>query len=147
MDTIPIPKDFSECLKLFESTGVEYLLVGGYAVNLHGYSRTTGDIDLWVSSSEENAKKVASALRAFGFAFAEPGMFFPPGQMIRMGRAPVRIEILTRLSGVEFGECYGRREMFTAGELTLPVIGLEDLMRNKRAAGRLKDLADVEQLE
>lgn len=147
MDTIPLPNDFSECLRLFESTGVEYLLVGGYAVNLHGYSRTTGDIDLWVLSSEGNATRVAAALRAFGFAAAEPAMFFPPGQIIRMGRPPIRLEILTKLSGVEFDDCYARREMLTIGGLTLPVIGLEDLKRNKRAAGRFKDLADVEELE
>ena len=146
MGTIRLPSDFSEFLKLLNSSGAEYLLIGGYAVNYYGYSRSTGDMDVWVGCTEKNAARVASALRAFGFASADPKMFSTPGQVIRMGFPPLRLEILTSISGVEFEECYERRENVELDEISVPVIRLEDLRTNKKASGRSKDLADLEQL-
>ena len=147
MATIRLPNDFSEFLRLLNSNGAEYLLVGGYAVNYYGYSRSTGDLDVWISPLEQNRTKVAKALQQFGFASTTPEMFGQPDQVVRMGVPPLRLEILTSISGVEFADCYRRREIVDIAGLAVPVIRLDDLIRNKRAAGRLKDLADLEQLE
>src|SRR6185436_13936946 len=111
MATIRLPRDFSEFLKLLNSRGVEYLLIGGYAVNYYGFSRATADMDIWVSSSPENALQVASALQEFGFPSASVEMFAAPDQVIRMGVPPFRLEVLTSISGVEFSDCYARRQI------------------------------------
>jgi hypothetical protein len=132
---------------LLNSNGAEYLLVGGYAVNYHGYSRSTGDMDIWIARNEENARRVARALQQFGFLQATPEIFCLPDQVIRMGVPPLRVEILTSISGVEFDQCFAVRETANLDGLAVPVIRLEDLINNKRASGRLKDLADVEELE
>ena len=147
MATIRLPRDFSEFLKLLNSKGVDYLLIGGYAVNYYGFSRATADMDIWVSSSPENALQVASALQEFGFPGASVEMFSAPDQVIRMGVPPFRLEVLTSISGVEFSDCYARRQIANIDGVAVPVIQLEDLKRNKRASGRLKDLADLEDLE
>jgi predicted nucleotidyltransferase len=147
MATIRLPNDFSEFLRLLNSIGVEYLLIGGYAVNYYGSSRSTGDMDIWTSRLPENAFKVASVLRDFGFSAATQEMLSEPGQIIRMGVPPLRLEILTSISGVDFDECYARRELAEVDGILVPVIRLEDLKRNKRASGRLKDLADLEELQ
>ena len=134
-------------MKLLNSNHVEYLLIGGYAVNYHGYARTTGDMDIWIALSAENAARTASALRDFGYKETTPEMFASPGRMIRMGIPPLRLEILTSVSGVEFSDCYARREIANIDDVCVPVINIADLKRNKRASGRLKDLADLEELE
>jgi predicted nucleotidyltransferase len=147
MATIRLPSDFSEFLKLLNSIGAEYLLIGGYAVNYYGSSRSTGDMDIWTSRRPENAAKVASVLRDFGFSAAGQEMLSEPDQIIRMGVPPLRLEILTSISGVDFEECYARRELADVEGILVPVIRLEDLKRNKRASGRFKDLADLEELQ
>jgi len=150
MATIRLPSDFSEFLKLLNSIGAEYLLIGGYAVNDYGSSRSTGDMDIWTSRLPVNASKVASVLRGFGFSAATPEMLSEPDQIIRMGVPPLRLEILTSISGVDFEECYARRELAEIEGILVPVIRLEDLKRNKRnkrASGRFKDLADLEELQ
>jgi predicted nucleotidyltransferase len=146
MATIRLPADFKEFLRLLTSTGVEYLVVGGYAVNYYGYSRATADIDIWIAIGDVNTEKVAGALREFGFAKAEPEIFREPGKVIRMGVPPVRLEVLTSISGVEFEECYGRRVQAELDGVAIDLISLEDLKKNKAASGRLKDLLDLEQL-
>ena len=138
--------DFKEFLKLLNSTGVEYLLVGGYAVGIHGYVRATNDLDIWINPTPENARRVQTALRDFGFATAEADMFLAPGNVIRMGVPPLRLEILTSASGVAFDACYAEREIVNLDGLTVPVISLARLRQNKAAAGRAKDLADLENL-
>jgi hypothetical protein len=134
-------------LKSLESNGVEYLLIGGYAVNIHGHVRTTNDLDIWVNVNPENAARVDRALREFGFATAglTPELFLSPN-VVRMGVPPNRIEILTSISGVEFGACYAEKEMIPVEDLVVPVISLARLRENKAASGRLKDLADLEGL-
>ena len=146
MATIRLPADFKEFLKLLTSTGVEYLVVGGYAVNFYGYSRATADMDIWIALNERNSERTASVLREFGFSRAEAGLFREPGKVIRMGLPPVRLEVLTSISGVEFEECYTRRVEAELDGVAIPMISLEDLKRNKSASGRLKDLLDLEQL-
>ncbi|MEO8657563.1 MAG: hypothetical protein ABI693_03795 [Bryobacteraceae bacterium] len=147
MATIRLPNDFKELLKLFHSHHAEYLLVGGYAVNYYGYSRSTGDMDIWVGRSPENAAKVVSALREFGFVSAQQEAFLEPNQMVRMGVPPLRLEILTSISGVEFSECYPRRVTIEIDDVAVSLIRFDDLKHNKLASGRLKDLADLEALE
>jgi len=109
MGTIQLPPDFKEFLKLLNSSDVEYLVVGGYAVNYHGFPRATADLNIWIAMSRENAERVAQAVRRFGFEQAEAAQFLQPRKVIRMGAPPVRLEILTAISGVDFAECYERR--------------------------------------
>jgi hypothetical protein len=146
---IEFPKDFKEFLKLLNSRKVEYLVIGGYAVGYHGYPRATGDLDVWVSAREDNALKLAEALKEFGFNFPEvsPALFQGKEKVIRMGRPPLRLEIITTIDGVEFEKCYPHRVTADFGEFTADFISLPDLLTNKRASGRLNDLNDVERLK
>jgi len=148
MEKLLLPGDFKEFLKLLNSHGVRYLLVGGYAVVFHGYVRSTGDMDIWVATDAENAASLAAAVREFGFAGAEvtPSLFQEEGRTIRMGVPPVRLEIFTGLSGVDFDECYAERNTMDIDGIPVSLISLRHLKANKRAAGRLKDLADLESL-
>jgi hypothetical protein len=131
---------------LLNSSNVEYLVIGDYAVNYYGFSRTTGDLDVWIAISPDNAKRVAQALHDFGFPQADAAEFQRPRLVVRMGIPPLRLEILTSISGVEFADCYARRLEAELGGITVNFIRLDDLKRNKRASGRLKDQLDLEQL-
>jgi predicted nucleotidyltransferase len=147
--TTTLPSDFKEFLRLLSEKNVKYLIVGGYAVGYHGYPRSTGDMDVWVDSTEENADRLVQALKAFGFDVPklEPGLFLDPDRVIRMGHPPLRIEILTSVTGVSFGECYSTRATEEMKDGTpIHFIGLEKLKENKRASGRHKDLDDLENL-
>jgi hypothetical protein len=130
------------------SHGVRYLLVGGYAVGYYGYPRATGDMDIWIAVNEENAARTASALIDFGMPETEvsSGVFMETDKIIRMGRPPVRIELITGATGVDFDECYDRRNTLRVDDVTVPVISLDDLKRNKKAAARHKDLDDLQHL-
>jgi predicted nucleotidyltransferase len=143
-----LPPDFKDFLRLLNSHRVEYLLVGGYAVGYHGYPRATADMDLWTAMTAANAQKVTAALREFGFESPElrPGLFLEKEKVIRMGLPPVRIEILTTLSGVDFDGCYSRREIIDLDGVEVNLISLDDLKKNKQAAGRHQDLNDLEHL-
>jgi len=148
MASISLPPEFKEFLRLLNAHHVEYLLIGGYAVSYHGYPRATGDMDLWIAIHPENAERVVGALRDFGFDV--PGLsvelFLKPDQIIRMGMPPVRIEITTTIAGVEFAECYAARVVDVLDGVKVNLIDLPHLKVNKRAAGRFKDLADLENL-
>jgi len=145
MEPIEFPPDFSEFLRSLDANGVEYLLVGGFAVALYGYPRATADLDVWISRRRENAERVVSSLREFGFDTPElvPELFEQPDGIIRMGTAPIRIEILNDIDGVDFDDCITRAEQRTLSGTKVLVIGLEDLKANKRASGRPKDLDDL----
>jgi len=145
---IRLPKDFKELLQLLNSKETEYLVVGGYAVALYGYPRATGDMDIWIAISEDNAHKTVEALREFGFNTAElkKELFLEKEKNIRLGNPPLRIEILTSIDGVEFTECYGNRKAVTIDDINIDFISLEDLKKNKKASGRYQDLADLEHL-
>jgi hypothetical protein len=144
----PLPRDFKEFLKLCSDQQLEFMVVGGFAVSHHGYTRPTGDLDIWIAISRENAAKCVSVLKAFGFASSKPApnLFLSPGQIIRMGVQPVRIEILNEISGVKFAACASRAVIADFDGVKAPVISRADLIRNKKAAGRPKDAQDVEQL-
>jgi hypothetical protein len=148
MDIIPLQPDLKEFLKLLYDHHVEYLLIGGYAVSYHGYPRTTADMDIWIATKEENARNIIAALEAFGFGGTgtTPDLFLQPDQITRMGIPPLRIEILTSISGVEFTEAYARRVVDVIDGTPVSVISSEHLKINKRASGRFKDLADLENL-
>ena len=148
MDTIELHPDFKDFLRLLNSHGVEYLLVGGYAVGYHGYPRATGDMDIWIEVNEVNAQKAAMVLHEFGMPkeSVSQELFLDKDRVIRMGVPPVRIEIITGASGVRFAECYSRREVVEFDGILLNFISLEDLKVNKKAAARHKDLEDLQQL-
>jgi hypothetical protein len=135
-------------LRLLGDHRVEYLLIGGYAVGYHGYPRATADMDVWIAMNPENAQKMVSALRAFGFGATglSTDLFLHPHQITRMGRSPLRIEILTTVSGLDFAEAYAQRVVDNIDGIPVSVISREHLEINKRAAGRTKDLADVDNL-
>jgi len=145
---IRLPPDFKEFLSLLNSHCVEYLLIGGYAVGYHGYPRPTGDMDVWIALSSENAIRVVQALVEFGFAAEDVpvSLFTESGRIIRMGIPPMRLEIVTDISGVEFETCYAHRVTAEVDGVSVSIIALEDLKTNKKASGRHKDLNDLEQL-
>jgi hypothetical protein len=141
-----LPQDFKEFLRLLNSNNVRYLLIGGYAINFYGYSRNTEDLDVWVEIAPENAGNIAAALQAFGFHAATPDLFLEANRVVRMGVPPMRVELLTTISGVQFDACYARRQVERIEDIEVPMISRDDLRTNKLAAGRLKDLADAERL-
>ncbi len=140
--------NFSALLKLFEIHGVRYLLLGGYAVILNGYDRTTKDIDLWIAIDPKNAEQVAKALIEFGFtASAVPeAIFLSEHTIFRFGRPPTQVELLTTPSGIDFEECWQEHDVHELSGIQIPTISLRHLRQNKAASGRLKDLADLEEL-
>lgn len=143
-----LPDDFKELLKLFNKHRVEYLLIGGYAVAHYGYVRATQDMDLWINNVSSNAVKTVQALIEFGFkpTTLTEDLFLQPHRVIRMGVPPLRIEILTTISGVQFDACYERRKKVVIDGVSIPIIDIEDLKANKKAAGRHSDLNDLENL-
>ena len=148
MATINLPPDFKELMKLLNSHQVEYLIIGGYAVAYDGYPRATADIDVWVAVTPENTQKVIAVLKEFGFGLPEltPELFQTPDQIIRMGIPPMRVEILTGVSGLEFSKCYPQRIVDLLDDVEVNLIDLTNLKINKKAAGRHKDLDDLENL-
>ncbi len=145
---LELPGDFKEFLKLLNEKNVRYLLIGGYAVGYHGFPRATNDMDIWIAIDPENARRVIEALREFGFDLPEliPDLFLQANKIVRMGNPPMRLEITTSISGVEFEGCYSSRVVDVLDGVKVSIIDLEHLKLNKRAAGRLKDLADLEAL-
>jgi hypothetical protein len=149
MGTSLLPQDFKVFLKLLNSKQVEYLLIGGYAVGYYGYARATADIDIWIAIHPNNAQKIVEVIREFGFGSEEVSekLFLEENKVIRMGMPPLRIEVLTTISGVDFEECYLERNVDLLDEIEVNIISLKHLKVNKKASGRLKDLADLEYLE
>ena len=141
--------DFKDMLSALSEAEVEFLLVGAYALAAHGFPRATGDLDLWVQPTPENAKRVWTALNAFGAPLSKLNIddFLTPDIVYQIGVAPRRIDILTSISGVTFEEAWTNRITLKIDGLNVPVIGRNELLINKRATGRTKDLADVESLE
>lgn len=145
---IPLPRDFKDFLRLLNANEIRYIVIGGYAVAFHGYVRYTGDLDIFVELSAENAEKLTRTLHEFGFNLpsVNPALFLRKGKIIRMGHEPIRLEILNDIDGVTFQECYAHRRIAFLGKLKINFIALPQLLKNKCASRRLKDLADVEAL-
>jgi predicted nucleotidyltransferase len=148
MATTHLPPDFKEFLKLLAAYKVEYLLIGGYAVGYYGYPRATADMDIWIAMNPANAGKIVAALKEFGFNLPELSaeLFLKEWQIIRLGVPPVRIELATTISGVNFSECYAQRVRDVLDGVKVNLISLEHLKANKKACGRHQDLADLENL-
>ena len=146
-DEMKLRSDLRDFVALLESLEVRYLVIGGVAVNAHGYVRMTVDTDFWVALDADTARKVREACDRFGFPGFTEADFMRPGSIVQMGRPPHRIDILNRIAGVEFDACYERRVYGTLDGLRLPFISVEDLLANKRAMGRRKDLLDVDEFE
>ena len=144
-----LQKDLREFIELLNSHGVEYLVVGGHAVAFHGYPRYTGDIDFLVRRSEENASRIVAVLEAFGFAGAHElkASLTQPEKIVQLGRPPNRIDILTSASGVDFEEVWNLAISTELDGLPVRFPDFRSLLKNKRASGRPKDLADVDELE
>ena len=145
---LELPKDFKEFLRLLRAHGVEYLLIGGWAVGYHGYPRATEDLDIWIALAPENVVRVVDVLMEFGFEVpsSTANLLHQEDQVVRMGVEPIRIELLTSISGVDFQECYRERLETLLDSEAVSLISLRHLKINKKASGRLKDLADLEYL-
>jgi hypothetical protein len=146
MATTRIPRDFKESLKLLDAHSARFLLIGGYAVNAFGYIRNTVDMDVWIAVDADNQQKVLQAIRDFAFPDVPDDLLHEEDAMVRMGQPPLRIEVLKKIAGVEFEDCWRRRVIIEDDDLRIPTISLEDLKRNKLASGRKKDLLDLDEL-
>lgn len=144
-----LPQDFRELLESLNEKGVRYLLIGGYAVGNYGHSRSTNDIDIFISGDELNAQNIVLALEDFGVGQGEltTDLFTKKDSLVVMGVEPMAVDILNYCLGVDFEEAYSRRVVVDDEGLKVDIIAYDDLMTNKRAVGRLKDQADVEYLE
>ena len=148
MVTIQLPPDFKEFFTLLNLEKTEYLLVGGYAVIHYGYVRSTGDMDIWFNPSPENAQRLVRVLIQFGLSEGSlmPEQFTEPGKVFQIGVPPLRIDLLTSITGCDFASCYAKRSVVEFDDVEVPIISLDELKTNKRATGRAKDQADLENL-
>lgn len=144
-------QDFRDFLISFNRQEVEYLIVGGYAVILHGYHRTTGDLDIWVKVTKENFQKLTRSFEEFGLPTSaiEPNEFFDPDKtdVFRFGRPPISIDIITRLKGVDFQSAYDKSIIIETDCIPVRLLDYNSLLESKLASGRTKDLLDIEKLE
>jgi hypothetical protein len=138
--------DFVDLLRAFVAADVRFLIVGAYALALHGRPRATGDLDVWVEASPDNAARVMQALASFGAPLSDVSVddFSRPGVTFQIGVAPGRIDILTELTGLTFAEAWPGRMRRPFGEIEVDFIGRAAFIQNKRATGRAKDLGDIE---
>ncbi|MBD2186710.1 DUF6036 family nucleotidyltransferase [Pseudanabaena mucicola] len=141
-------QDFKEFIQLLNDNQVNYLVIGGYAVAVHGHPRYTKDIDIWIEISEENSQKIITALAEFGFGSL--GLtaqdFQEPHQIIQLGYPPNRIDLITSPDGIDFQICYASKIEVMLDDIAVKFIDLDNLKKNKLASGRLQDLADLENL-
>jgi len=144
-----VEKDFKEFIALLNRSEVRYLVIGGFAYSFYAEPRFTKDIDILIEPSQENAKKILEAIKEFGFTDVDLSSkdFLKPGQIIQLGVAPLRIDIVTSIKGVEFSAAWKNRVTGRFGDIDAHFISKEDLIKNKRALGRKQDLADIEKLE
>ncbi len=144
-----LSKDFKEFIELLNKNSVKYLVVGGYAVALHGHPHYTKDLDVWIELSPENASNILKALEQFGFGSLDlkQNDFLEADQVIQLGYPPNRIDILTSLKGLTFKECFNSRVKIEVEGVHIYFVDIDNLKKNKRATGRLQDLADLENLE
>ena len=143
-----IQQDFKELLELLEKHQVEYMIVGGYAVAFHGFPRFTKDIDIFFSSSSKNVEKIITMLVEFGFSKTDlaPDLFLKEGNIVTFGIAPVRVDFINKIDGVDFSAACPRRVRGKYGSVDVYFIGKKDLLTNKSSTSRTRDKADVEEL-
>jgi predicted nucleotidyltransferase len=141
-------QDFKEFVELLIKNNVEYLIVGGYAVGIHGHPRYTGDLNIWLNPTTENAKNILLSVNQFGFASFGLTVddFTKEGNIIQLGYPPLRIDLLTQIDGVYFEECYLNKIEIEIDNIRVNFIGYKDLIKNKKESGRLRDLDDINNL-
>ncbi|HAG83052.1 MAG TPA: hypothetical protein DCL61_18290 [Cyanobacteria bacterium UBA12227] len=141
-------QDFKEFIEFLNKYKVRYLVIGGYAVALHGHPRYTKDLDIWIEMEPKNAQRLIDALTEFGFGSIglAPEDFLTPDQVIQLGYPPNRIDLVTTPDGVDFETCYSSKVVIEIDNIQVNFIDLENLKINKKASGRLQDLADLENL-
>ncbi len=145
---IHLPRDFREFIQLLNEHNVSYVIVGGYALAVHGYVRYTGDMDVFIALIPENAENMLRAFHAFGLNTPDlnVALLLEEGNIIRIGSEPMRLEVLNKISGVDFEECYRNRQTITIDGVAVNFVGYQELLKNKRATGRDKDRVDVAEL-
>lgn len=143
-----LPDTFKELLESLNNHNVKYLLIGGYAVGMHGYSRATEDINFFVARDEDNANRIVEALTEFGLGgpSLKTEIFTSENSLVIMGVAPLAVDILNYLKDIDFDTAYERRKIVTCEGVKVNLISYDDLIKNKIAVGRHKDLSDVEYL-
>lgn len=143
-------EDFKDFIRALNSADVEYILVGGYSVILHGYARTTGDMDIWVNRTGENYQKLLKAFEEFRmpvFDMTEENfLLHNEWDVFRFGREPHRIDIMVQVKGLDFKKSLAQSKTYTIDKVKIRTVALKDLIKSKKAAGRFKDLDDIEQL-
>lgn len=144
-----LAEDFGEFIQLLNKHRVDYMVVGGYALALHGKPRHTGDLDIWINISEDNAQRMLEVLRGFGMASHgfEKDDFLKPGYITQIGYPPLRIDILNNIDGLEFAEAVKEMQQIDSDGLLINFIGLHDFLRNKQAAGRSQDQMDIKTIK
>ena len=143
----PLPDDFKDFIKFLNENKVKYLLVGGWAVGIHGNPRATKDIDFLIAVDNANLKRLQKAMYEFGAPTIDMTIFKDKGNFFRMGRPPIQIDIITDATGIDMKSSYLRRQIVEVDGLEISVISKEDLIVNKKASGRHRDLDDAEILE
>lgn len=143
-----LDKDFEDFVFLLNTYKVDYMVVGGYALAFHGKPRHTGDLDIWIDVSEDNARKMVLVLNDFGMASLgmEEQDFLTKGSITQIGYPPLRIDILNEIDGITFDEAYPNKLLIDVEGLPVNYIGLDDLIKNKQISGRKKDISDIQQL-
>ena len=147
MEQRQLPEDFKEFLSLLNKNKVKYLLLGGWAVGIYAAPRATADMDVFISIDDKNLDKLLKALYEFGAISVPKEHFKEPGRIFRMGRSPIRIEIINQASGINFNSCYKRNNKVNVDGIEITVISADDLVINKKASGREKDIADLKSLK
>ena len=144
-----LAKDFEDFIRLLNKHLVEYMIVGGYALGFHGAPRYTGDIDIWINLSDQNADKLLRVIEEFGFASLgfEKIDFLKQGYISQIGQPPLRIDILNSIDGVNFAEAEKNKQVIDLDGLPVAYVGFQDFIKNKEATGRLKDRSDVEEIK
>lgn len=144
---LKLNKEFLTFIRLLNENQVEYILIGGYAVNFHGYARPTGDLDIWVNPTDGNRKKLASAVEQFHYNAAKLlELDFTKPVAFQIGEPPLQIDVLNKISGVQFSEALAKKIVFTLDSVPINIIHIEDLKINKFTSGRHRDLDDLENL-
>ena len=144
-----LSQDFKEFVQLLIKNQVDYLIVGGYAVGIHGHPRYTGDLDIWINPTPQNAELILKSVNEFGFSSFKltQADFTKPGNVIQLGHPPLRIDLLTEIDGVTFEECFKNRKEVTIEDLEVNFIGYNDLLKNKKESGRPRDIDDIDNLK
>jgi hypothetical protein len=144
---LELPEDFKELFKSLNANNVRYLMIGGYAVGVYGYPRTTNDLDIFVSDDGENIGNLIKALQDFGFGgFDLSNIFDEKRSLVEIGVEPLKVQLMNFADGIEFDEAFEARKIVAVEDIFINTVSKSDLIKNKLKSGRYKDLADIEQL-